>query len=87
MTRPLTASPIVNRHPDGIWSKITAQHLVFGNAAQRVSDALLTYFVGFFDMLTQNHLSRHGSAGDGHRATHAFESHILDNVILDMESY
>jgi hypothetical protein len=87
MIRPLTASPVVNRHPDGIWSKITAQHLVFGNAAQRVSYALLTYFVGFFDMLAQNHFSRHRRAGDGHRATHAFESHALDEVILDLECY
>jgi len=84
---PLTVSPVVNRHPDGIGSKITAQHFVFGNAAQRVSYALLSDFVSFFDMFAQNHLRRHRRAGDGHRAAHAFEFHVLDDVILDLQCY
>jgi hypothetical protein len=84
---PLKASPVVNGHPDGVWSKITAKHFVFGDAAQRVGYTLLGYLVSFLDAFPQNHFCRRRRAGDGHRAARAFESHVLNDIILDAECY
>jgi len=80
----LALSPVVDGHPDRVWSKIAAEHLVFGNAAQRVGYALLGYLVGLLDVFAQNHFCRHRSAGNSHRAAHAFEFHLLNDVILDL---
>jgi hypothetical protein len=84
---PLTAPPVVDGHPDGVWSQIAAPHLIFGNAAQRFGDALLGYLVSFLDVFVTNHFCRYRRACDGHRAPHAFESHVLNNVILDVQRY
>jgi hypothetical protein len=82
----LLTAPVVNGHPDGVWSKITAQHLIFGNTAQRLGYALLGYLVSFLDVFTTNHFCRYRRAGDGHRTAHAFEFDVLNHVILDVES-
>ena len=83
----LTAAPIVDRHSDGVRSQITAPHLIFRNAAQRLGNALLGYLVSFLDVFATNHFCRYRRACDGHRTPHAFESHVLNDVIVDVQCY
>ncbi len=83
MSGSLLETPILDGFPDSLGSDIAAAHLIFGNAAQGLGNALLGNLRSLIDVLAQHHFRGNGSTRDGHGTTHTFESNLLNNLVFD----